>query len=89
MQSKTQSTSISKRRIETGPRDFIERGREPEKDSYPKSQNIRVEDPQSSRSNDPVLTSVRPYSNIGEPKWIFKGDTNTEALQRNLHTEHG
>lgn len=56
------------KRIETGQRNFIEAGRAPEVDSYLKSQNTKIEDPQSSHSNKPVLTSVHPYRNTSEPR---------------------
>lgn len=56
------------KRIETCQRNFIEAGRAPEVDSYPKSQNTKIEDPQSSHSNKPVLTSVHPYRNTSEPR---------------------
>ncbi|KAF3512463.1 hypothetical protein F2Q69_00007362 [Brassica cretica] len=48
-------------KIETGQRNFRETCRGPEKDFYPKSQNAKVEDPQSSQSIKPELTSVHPY----------------------------
>ncbi|WZZ67781.1 hypothetical protein YC2023_079151 [Brassica napus] len=62
-------------------------GRGPGIDSYPKSQNTKVEDPQSSRSNEPVLTSVHPYRNTSEHKWIFKRDP-MKALDTHHNRSH-
>lgn len=61
-------------KIETSQRNFRETCRGPEKDFYPKSQNAKVEDPQSSQSIKPELTSVHPYCSTNKSKWIFKGN---------------
>ncbi|WZY93490.1 hypothetical protein YC2023_065819 [Brassica napus] len=45
--------------IETGQRNFRDTCKGPEKDYYPKSQNTKVEDPESSHSIKPELTSIQ------------------------------
>lgn len=75
--------------IETGQRNFRDTCKGPEKDFYPKSQNTKVEDPQSFHSIKPELTSVHPYCSTNKFKWKLWILTNTEAIPQKLILKQG